>query len=141
VEDTLVEGRASPIPCAQPVPPFLCKFHACIRSLCHCKQSKHLRKCEECASAISALTPPHSCFLSALMHLIQPAPCPQEITQGPCDVRMPYSSAASCFRGDGLVQGEQRSAWLSKQVPSRCLPRADRLRPTVAIMLSRSSPQ
>ena len=46
-----------------------------------------------------------------------------------------------CFREDGLGQQEQRSAWLSKQVRARWLPKTDRGRPEGSIKLSGSSPQ
>jgi hypothetical protein len=77
-------------------------------------------------------TPSH---LETLLSPAADAPRKQEIPQGCCDVRLLSSSAASCFREGGLVQKEQRSAWLSKQVRARWLPKTVRGGPTVAIVL------
>ena len=74
-------------------------------------------------------------------HAATPAPRPQEILHLYPHPRLLSSSAASCFREDGLVHKEQRSAWLSKQLRARCLPKTVRGGPTVAIVLTGSSPQ
>ena len=56
-------------------------------------------------------------------HAATPAPRPQEILHLYPHPRLPSSSAAPCFREDGTVVQQQGSAWLSKQVRARCLPR------------------
>ena len=48
------------IPCAQPVPPFLCKLHTYYMLLCHCKQSKYLRKCGGRQGGDKGITISHS---------------------------------------------------------------------------------
>ena len=62
-------------------------------------------------------------------HAATPAPRPQEIPHLHRHPRLLSSSAASCFRGDGLVHQQQGSAWLSKQVRARWLPKTDRCDP------------
>ena len=68
---------------------------------------ERLRKCGGRQGGDSHVALSHSRSLSA-SHAATPAPCPQEIPQGCCDVRLPSSSAASCFREDGLVHQQQR---------------------------------
>jgi hypothetical protein len=51
------------------------------------------------------------------------------------------SSAASCFRGRDLVHHQQGSVSIEQQARARCLPQTGRGLPTVAIVLTGSSPQ
>ena len=79
--------------------------------------------------------------LSLSPHTATPAPRRKRILHLYPHPRLPSSSAASCFREDGLGHREQRSAWLSKQVRARWLPMTVRGGPTVTIVLTGSSPQ
>ena len=64
-------------------------------------------------------------------HAATPAPRRKRILHLYPHPRLPSSSAAPCFREDGTVVQQQGSAWLSKQVHARCLPKTDRGLPTV----------
>ena len=133
-----MRGGRVHIPCASCIRP---SYASCIRP-CALVPLQTIKISQKMRAMCSSHQPSHALtlLLSLSPHLIQPAPCPQEITQGSCDVRMPYSSAASCFRGDGLVHQQQGSVSIGQQVRARCLPRAGRLRPVFDIMLSGSSP-
>ena len=50
------------------------------------------------------------------------------------------SARAACFREDGLGRQQWLVAMQGSEAGARCLPRADRFRPTVAIVLTGSSP-
>ena len=80
-------------------------------------------------------------LLSPIPPPATPAPRPQEILHFHWHHRLPSSSAASCFREDGLGRQQQGSAWLSKQVRARWLPMTVRGLPVVSIVLTGSSPQ
>ena len=85
---------------------------------------KRLRNAKE-ASRLSHTWRSHTlaCSQPSRSH---PRTPPQEILHLYPHPRLPSSSAAPCFREDGLGQQEQRSTWLSKQVRARYLPKTDR---------------
>ena len=107
-------------PCAQPVPSL--PMQAFMRAAAAAAATtKRLRNAEE-ASRLSHTWRSHTlaCSQPSRSHpRTPPARNPASILRCPHAL----SSAASCFRGDGLVHQQQGSAWLSKQVRARCLPR------------------
>ena len=68
------------------------------------------------------------------------AACPQEILHFSSHPHPLSPSAALFFREGGLVHQQQGSVSIEQQVPARWLPRADRGRPELSIVLTGSSP-
>ena len=74
------------------------------------------------------------------LHAATPAPRRKRILHFHWHPPSPSFSAASCFRGRGLVHQQQGSVSIEQQVRARWLPKTDRGGPVLAIVLTGSSP-